>query len=92
MKRLVIMSLAAVAFASCAGDAQGVVIDEQNAQNAAYDLSYELATAVTEAASYEEFKAAREALESHEEAFRTQIGGEEYLIFLEETNCVLNEK
>lgn len=86
------MCLAAVAFASCAGDAQGVVIDEQNAQNAAYDLSYELATAVVEAASYEEFKAAREALESHEEAFRTQIGGEEYLIFLEETNYVLNEK
>lgn len=92
MKRLAILSLAAVAFASCGGNAEGVVIDEQNAMNAAYDLSLELATAVVEAESYEAFKIAREALESHEVAFREQIGGEEYLIFLEETNAVLNEK
>lgn len=91
MKRLVILCVAAVAFASCGGTAEGVTIDEQNAMNAAYDLSYELATAVVEAESYEEFKSAREVLESYEVAFREQIGGEEYLIFLEETNAVLNE-
>lgn len=91
MKKIVVMCVAAVAFASCGSNAEGVTIDEQNAMNAAYDLSYELATAVVEAESYHEFKSAREALESYEEAFREQIGGEEYLIFLEETNAVLNE-
>ncbi|MBQ2958235.1 MAG: hypothetical protein IJE06_01000 [Alistipes sp.] len=92
MKKIVVLCVAAVAFVSCGGNAEGVTIDEQNAMNAAYDLSLELATAVVEAESYEAFKSAREALESHEEAFREQIGGEEYLIFLEEVNAVLNEK
>ena len=92
MKKIVVLCVAAVAFASCGGNAEGVTIDEQNAMNAAYDLSFELATAVVEAESYEAFKSAREALKSHEEAFREQIGGEEYLIFLEEANAVLNEK
>lgn len=92
MKRLAIISLAAVAFAACGGNTEGVVIAEQNAMNAAYDLSYELSAAVLDATSYEEFKAARAAMESHEEAFRTQIGGEEYLIFLEECNAMLNNK
>jgi uncharacterized protein YcfL len=92
MKKIVVLCVAAVALASCGGNAEGVIIDEQNAMNAAYDLSLELATAVIEAESYEAFKSAREALENHEEAFREQIGGEEYLIFLEEANAVLNEK
>ena len=92
MKKIVVLCVAAVAFASCGGNAEGVTIDEQNAMNAAYDLSLELATAVVEAESYEAFKSAREKLENHEEAFREQIGGEEYLIFLEEANAVLNEK
>lgn len=92
MKKIVVLCVAAVALASCGGNAEGVIIDEQNAMNAAYDLSLELATAVVEAESYEAFKSAREALENHEEAFREQIGGEEYLIFLEEANAVLNEK
>lgn len=92
MKKIVVLCVAAVAFASCGGNAEGVTIDEQNAMNVAYDLSLELATAVVEAESYEAFKSAREALENHEEAFREQIGGEEYLIFLEEANAVLNEK
>ncbi|MBO7314591.1 MAG: hypothetical protein J6U49_02885 [Alistipes sp.] len=92
MKKIVVLCVAAVALASCGGNAEGVTIDEQNAMNEAYDLSLELATAVVEAESYEAFKSAREALENHEEAFRGQIGGEEYLIFLEEANAVLNEK
>ena len=65
MKKIVVLCVAAVAFASCGGNAEGVTIDEQNAMNAAYDLSLELATAVVEAESYEAFKSAREALVHH---------------------------
>ena len=89
MKKIVVMCVAAVAFASCGGNAEGVTIDEQNAMNAAYDLSYELATAVVEAKSYEEFCAARQELEAYEEAFRTQIGGEDYEYFMTTCNEIL---
>lgn len=57
----------------------------------AYDKSYELSQNIVEANTYEEFKAARTALTDYEDAFRTQIGGEEYQIFLEECNMMLNE-
>ena len=50
----------------------------------------ELATAVAEAKSYEEFVEARAELESYEEAMRTQIGGEDYEIFLQSANEVLS--
>ena len=59
--------------------------------SAAYDLSYELATRVMEADNHASFIEARAELEAYEEAFRTQIGGEEYEIFLEECNYILNE-
>ena len=54
-------------------------------------LSYELATRVKEATTHDEFRAAADELEAYEEAFRTQIGGESYTIFLEECNAILNE-
>ena len=69
----------------------GVAIDEQNHENEAYNLSYDLAMKVCEAQSLEEFSAARAELEAYSKAFRTQIGGESYTIFLEECGAILGE-
>lgn len=90
MRDLIVIAAAAVVCGACC-EGGGVVIDEQNHENIAYDKSYELSERVVNAASYEEFKAAEEELRAYEEAFRTQIGGESYLIFLEESNAVLNQ-
>ncbi|MBR5771419.1 MAG: hypothetical protein IKY20_07655 [Alistipes sp.] len=92
MKRLSIMLFAAVAVVGCADkNKSGIVISDQNAENIAYDMSYELATKAIEAQNYEEFKRARVELEGYEEAFRDQIGGEAYLLYLEECNAILGE-
>lgn len=91
MKRLLTTLVTMAVMTACGSNQEGVHIDDQSAENAAYDLSYELTTAVLEAANHEEFKAARQALENHEEAFRTQIGGDSYLIFLKECNIMLGE-
>ena len=56
----------------------------------AAEKSVELATKVIEANSYEEFSAARKELEAYEEAFRTQIGGEEYELFMTQCNEILS--
>lgn len=86
------MLFAAVAVVGCADkDKSGIVISDQNADNIAYDMSYELATKAVEAQNYEEFKRARVELEGYEEAFRDQIGGEAYLLYLEECNAILGE-
>jgi hypothetical protein len=90
MKKSIILGCA-LAFMACGGGKSEIKIDEQNHLNEAYNLSYELATAVKEATSYEEFRAAAYKLKAYEEAFRTQIGGESYLIFLEECNAILND-
>ncbi|MBR5206356.1 MAG: hypothetical protein IKW52_04235 [Alistipes sp.] len=90
MKRLFIIALCAAAASACTNK-EAIKIDEQGAMNAAYDLSYELATRVVEADSHASFIEARAELEAYEEAFRTQIGGEEYEIFIEECNYILNE-
>ena len=90
MKRLFIIALCAAAASACTNK-EAIKIDEQGAMNAAYDLSYELATRVVEADSHASFIEARAELEAYEEAFRTQIGGEEYEIFIEECNYSLNE-
>ena len=63
---------------------------QQNAMNWAYEKSAELATRIVEAKDYETFSAARAEFEAFEEAFREQIGGDEYLIFLEESALILN--
>lgn len=68
-----------------------IIINEQNHLNEAYNLSADLAMRVKDATTYEEFRAAADELEAYEEAFRTQIGGESYTIFLEECNAILNE-
>ena len=91
MKRCLKLLAAASLFVGCS-HGQGIEIKESEAVSVAYDKSVELATRVAEAKSYEEFTVARQELEAYEEAMRTQIGGEEYLIFLEEANAVLNEK
>lgn len=86
------MLFAAVAVVGCADkDQKQIVISDQNADNIAYDMSYELATKAVEAQNYEEFKRARVELEGYEEAFRDQIGGEAYLLYLEECNAILGE-
>ena len=86
------MLFAVVAVVGCADrDKSGIVISDQNAENIAYDMSYELATKAIEAQNYEEFKRARVELEGYEEAFRDQIGGEAYLLYLEECNAILGE-
>ena len=86
------MLFAAVAVVGGADkDQKQIVISDQNAENIAYDMSYELATKAVEAENYEEFKRARVELEGYEEAFRDQIGGEAYLLYLEECNAILGE-
>ena len=90
MKKSIILGCA-LALMACGGGKSEIKIDEQNHLNEAYNLSYGLATAVKEATSYEEFRAASDKLKAYEEAFRTQIGGESYLIFLEECNAILND-
>ena len=90
MKRLFTMLFAAVAVVGCADSGDKVVLSDQNTENQAYEISA-LAYKVVEAKSYEEFKAAREELEKYEEAFRTQIGGDAYLIYLEECNYICEE-
>ena len=84
------MLFAAAAVVGCAGNDDKVVLSDQNTENQAYEISA-LAYKVVEAKSYEEFKAAREELEKYEEAFRTQIGGDAYLIYLEECNYIFEE-
>jgi hypothetical protein len=74
-----------------AGNGEQVVINDQNPVNEAYEKSGELACKAIEATSYEEFKRARVELEKYEEAFRTQVGGEAYLIYLEECNYIFEE-
>lgn len=92
MKRVMVMVAASALCIACCNDGRGgVVIDEQNHENIAYDKSYELSERVINAQSYEEFCEAAKELRTYEEAFRTQIGGDSYLIFLEESNSVLNQ-
>ena len=91
MKRLFIMLCAAAAMVGCAEKGSQVVISDQNPENEAYNIRGELAYKVVEAQSYEEFKRARVELEKYEEAFRNQIGGEAYLIYLEECNYIFEE-
>ena len=89
MRRLFILCAVALSAAACADRSHGVVIKEEEAMGVAYDRSVELATAVAEAKSYEEFAGARAELEAYEEAMRTQVGGEEYEAFLMSANEVL---
>lgn len=91
MKRLIVIGLAAVALVGCADKKPKYEINELNPTNEAYVMSDSLARMVVEASTYEEFKAARENIEDYEEAMRTQIGGEAYLIFLEDSNYYLEE-
>lgn len=92
MKRFItLLAVAATMGACCNNNDNNIVIDDQNHENIAYDKSYELATKVREAATYEEFVAASNELKAYEEAFRTQIGGESHLLFIEECNYILNE-
>ncbi len=73
----------------CAGDKGKIEIKESDAPMLAVEKSAELATKVMEAKSYEEFCAARQELEAYEEAFRTQIGGEDYEYFMTTCNEIL---
>jgi hypothetical protein len=90
MRKSIILCCA-LGFVACGNNNNEIVIDEQNHLNEAYNLSYELATRVKEATTHNEFRAAADELEAYNEAFRTQIGGESYLIFIEECNTILNE-
>ena len=90
MKRVFIMLIAAAAV-GCADKGSQIVINDQSPVNEAYKTSGELAYKVIEAQNYEEFKRARVELEGYEEAFRDQIGGEAYLLYLEECNAILGE-
>ena len=91
MKRVIITLFAAAAMVGCADKGAQVVINDQNPMNEAYEKSGELAYKAIEATTYEEFKSASAELEKYEEAFRTQVGGEAYLIYLEECNYIFEE-
>ncbi len=75
---------------SCAKESK-IVIKEEEAIVLSTEKSVELATKVIQAKSYEEFKAARQEIEAYEEAFRTQIGGEDYDYFVETCNEILGQ-
>lgn len=90
MKRLLVICTMALASVACVDRGPAVAISADDALGVAYDKSVELATAVAEAKNYEEFVAARAELEAYEEAMRTQIGGEDYEIFLQSANEVLS--
>lgn len=90
MKRLFIILFAAVGVCSCADGGTEVTLSDQNTINEAYTKS-ELAYAVIDATNYEEFTKARAEVEKYEAAFRTQVGGEAYLIYLEECNYIFEE-
>ena len=92
MKRLFVICAVALVSVACADRGPAVKISADDALGVAYDKSVELATAVAEAKSYEEFVAARAELEKYEEAMRTQIGGETYILFLEECNYIINKR
>ena len=91
MKKIMILGCAVALMACGAEKKREIIINEQNHLNEAYNLSADLAMRVKDATTYEEFRAAADELEAYEEAFRTQIGGESYTIFLEECNAILNE-
>ena len=91
MKKIMILGCAVALMACGAEKKSEIIINEQNHLNEAYNLSADLAMRVKDATTYEEFRAAADELEAYEEAFRTQIGGESYLIFIEECNTILNE-
>lgn len=90
MKRLFIILFAAVGVCSCADGGTQVTLSDQNTINEAYTKS-ELAYDVITADSYDAFIKARAEVEKYEEAFRTQVGGEAYLIYLEECNYIFDE-
>lgn len=91
MKRLLITGLAVVSIVGCADEAPKIKINELNPTNEAYIMSDSLTQGIVEASNYEEFNKARKSIEKYEEAMRTQIGGEAYLIFLEECNYFMEE-
>ena len=91
MKRLLITGLAVVSLVGCADEASKIKINELNPTNEAYIMSDSLARGIVEASNYEEFTKARKSIEEYEEAMRTQIGGDAYLIFLEECNYFMEE-
>lgn len=91
MKRLLITGLAVVSLVGCADEAPKIKINELNPTNEAYIMSDSLTQGIVEASNYEEFNKARKSIEKYEEAMRTQIGGEAYLIFLEECNYFMEE-
>ncbi len=91
MKRLLITGLAVVSLVGCADEAPKIKINELNPTNEAYIMSDSLTQGIVEASNYEEFNKARKSIEEYEEAMRTQIGGEAYLIFLEECNYFMEE-
>ena len=89
-KLFTLLSIAFVA-ASCCSKTSDIIIKEEEALAASSEKSVELATKVIEAKSYDEFKAARAELEAYEEAFRTQIGGEDYDYFVQTCNDILGQ-
>lgn len=90
MKNYLMLLALAVLLVGCADRSSGIEIKEDEAMAVAYDKSYELATKVVEAKTYDEFVEARTELEKYEEAMRTQIGGEDYEVFVTSANEILS--
>ena len=81
MKRLCLMTIAALTLASCGGK-DDIKLDDQTGFHQAVDLAGEHGRAVASAKNYNEFKSARKTVEDYAEAFKTQLGGESYLTYL----------
>lgn len=90
LKRMLSVAAIAVVVSACCSNEKEIKINELNPEADAVELSVN-AVDVIEAQSYEEFVVARQRLEQYEAAFRTQVGGDAYVIFLEECNYILNE-
>ena len=89
MKRLFVITIAALAMVSC-GSEDEIKLDDQTGFHQAVAFGGEHGLNVKEAESYEEFKASRETITKYAEAFKTQLGGESYLAYLKCVTSAIN--
>lgn len=89
MKRLFVMTIAALALVSC-GSNDEIKLDDQTGFHQAVAFGGEHGLQVKEAESYDEFVAGRETITKYAEAFKTQLGGESYLTYLKCVTSAIN--
>lgn len=89
MKRLFVITIAAMAMVSC-GSENEIKLDDQTGFHQAVAFGGEHGLSVKEASTYDEFVAGRETITNYAEAFKTQLGGESYLAYLKCATSAIN--